>query len=344
MLNLAIALSQEGESVDLVLVTATGPYLNQVPAEVNVVDLKRTRTLSSLPALISYLRKTRPKAIISALDHANLVAIWAKYLAFVPTKVLVTMHSNLSQLMAQTSHTRGGLIPTLMKAFFPFADKIVAVSKGVENDIKNIFDFANDQLTTILNPVIPPNIAMYAKQPVEHPWFQTAAHPIIIGIGRLSAEKDFASLITAFATVRKFKDARLMILGEGEQRQALEALITDLKLNDVVTLPGFVNNPYAYLSKAQLFVLSSRFEGLPTVLIEALALGIPVVATDCESGPREILRDGELGELVPVGDSDALASAIIQSLDRTQAARRPDVIAPYTFKTAARHYSSLIST
>lgn len=338
MLNLAIALSQEGQTVDLVLANAVGPYLNQIPAEVNLINLKQNRTLMSLPALIRYLRKTRPRAIISALDHANLVAIWARYLAFVPTKVMVTVHNNLNKLMSHADAKRGKIIPRLMRLFFPAAHKIVAVSDGVGEGLLTILNLPRKKVTTIYNPVISGDLFTKADQNIEHPWLQTGTPPVIMGIGRLDPQKDFPTLITAFAELRKQREAKLIILGEGQKRQELEALIKTLKLNNDVDLPGFVDNPYAYLSRANLFVLSSVWEGLPTVLIEALALNIPVVATDCESGPKEILNNGKHGRLVPVGNSGALANAMYDALNTSTRTDNRDIVEQYTYQTAARNY------
>lgn len=342
MLNLAIALSQEGQSVDLVLATATGPYLSQVPSEVNIVDLKQNRTLASLPALIRYLRKTRPKAIISALDHANLVAIWAKYLAIVPTKVTVTVHNNLNKLMSHADAKRGKVIPSLMRLFFPTAHKIIAVSDGVGEGLLTTLKLPSEKITTIYNPVISDDLLAKANADIEHPWLRSGNTPVIMGIGRLDPQKDFPTLITAFATLRKQREAKLIILGEGQKRQELEALIKKLNLSNDVDLPGFVDNPYAYLSKVNLFVLSSIWEGLPTVLIEALALNIPVVATDCESGPKEILKDGKHGRLIPVGNSEALAKAMYDALQTTTHPDNHEIIEQYTYRAAARNYLQVI--
>jgi glycosyltransferase involved in cell wall biosynthesis len=343
MLNLAIALSQEGQTVDLVLANATGPYLSQVPAALNLVDLKRNGTLASLPALVRYLRKTRPRAIISALDHANLVAIWAKYLALVPTKVVVTVHCNLSQLMTFSDETKGQLIPILMRLFFRFADNIVSVSEGVKQDLIKTLRLPETKITTIYNPVISQDMIERARETIAHSWLQDNQCPVIVGVGRLNEQKDFATLIYAFAELIKIRDARLMILGEGEQRQALETLIESLGLHERVELPGFINNPYAYLSRASLFVLSSKWEGLPTVLIEAMALGTPVLSTDCESGPREILHDGLLGELVPMSRPDLLASAMLTTLEAPKPVDKTAIAQLYSFHTAAYHYLQLVT-
>lgn len=341
MLNLAMALTQAGERVELVLASASGPYLAQLPSEVGLVDLGCRRTLASLPALARYLRRARPKALIAALDHANLVAIWARQLAWVPTRVIVTVHCHLSQLMQRSAATKGPLLPQLMRLFFPLADSVVAVSEGVRQDLLATLGLPAHRVATVYNPVVSPALARLSGAPCPHPWLD-AGPPVILGIGRLSAQKDFATLIAAFAALLGAEDARLIILGEGEQRAELEALIARLKLQARVALPGFVANPYAYLSRARLFVLSSRWEGLPTVLIEALALGVPVVATDCQSGPREILQGGAWGELVPVGQPELLAQAMRRALTAPRRVE-PAQVASYTFEAAAQRYLELIA-
>ena len=158
-------------------------------------------------------------------------------------------------------------------------------------------------------------------EPFDHPWFAPGAPPVILGAGRLTEQKDFPTLIRAFALVRKKHPARLMILGEGEERSKLETLVQELGLEKEVSLPGFVDNPYKYMKRAAVFVLSSRWEGFPNVLVEAMALGTPVVSTDCPNGPAEILENGKWGELVPVGETQSLASAVLRTLDRVDVVR-----------------------
>jgi glycosyltransferase involved in cell wall biosynthesis len=199
-------------------------------------------------------------------------------------------------------------------------------------------------MEVIYNPVITPALLARARQAPDHPWFGPGQPPVILGVGRLTPPKDFPTLIRAFAEVRRCRLARLIILGEGEDRPALEALINELRLSADVALPGFRNNAMAYMAGSELFVLSSAWEGLPTVLIEALAAGTKVVSTDCPSGPREILQNGRLGALVPVGDARALARAMIDALDRPSQNVPVDALAPFTRDAAVDHYLRLIET
>lgn len=315
MLTLAKGFAERGLSVDLVLARAEGPYLAEVPSSVHLVDLKAPRVLLALPSLVSYLRRERPRALISALDHANVLALWARALARVPVRVVVSVHNTLSLATSHAQNLRARWIPLCIRLFYPWADAVVAVSQGVAEDLIRLTGLPREKIEIIYNPVVTPELLAKAQEPLDHPWFAPGEPPVILGVGRLTEQKDFPTLIRAFALVRAQRPVRLMILGEGKDRPKLEALVRELGLQDDVALPGFVPNPFAYMVRAAVFVLSSRWEGLPTVLIEALACGTPVVSTDCPSGPREILEDGKWGRLVPVGDVDALADAIRMTLD-----------------------------
>jgi glycosyltransferase involved in cell wall biosynthesis len=315
MLNLAQGIAECGYHVDLVLAQAEGAYLAQVPKSVRLVELnarhlRARRTLASLPALVRYLRRERPEAMLSGLNHANIVALWARRLAGVPMRVVLSEHSTFSVKAQHMSIWRSRQMSRLVKHFYPWADGIVAVSKGVADDLAQVVGIPRENIQVIYNPVITPELREKAQAPLDHPWFEPGEPPVVLAVGRLGEQKDFPILIRAFAQMRRARPVRLLILGEGPDRPELETLIRKLGLEQDVSLPGFVENPYAYMAHASLFVLSSSREGLPTVLIEALYCGAPLVATDCPSGPREILQDGQYGQLVPIGDMNALARAI----------------------------------
>jgi len=327
MVNLAFGLIKRGIEVDIVLAKAEGAYLREIPKEAQLIDLNAPRVISSLPALVKYLRHRRPAAMLSAMNHANIVAIWAKQLVSFPIHLAVSEHNTLSISNNNSRNIRSKLIPFLMKVFYPKADTVVAVSTGVKEDLIQRTSIDSKKVFVIYNPVVTPDLFSKAAEPLDDSWFAPSSPPVIIGIGRLTAQKNFTSLIRAFAAVRKNRPARLMILGDGEEKSKLEALALELGLQNDVALPGFINNPYKFLKRSALFVLSSKWEGLPTVLIEALALGTPVVSTDCPSGPAEILENGLWGHLVPVEDIDSLANAMLKSLDEptaTDTAKRAD--------------------
>lgn len=315
MLNLAQGFAERGLAVDLVLAKAEGPYLSQIPLGVRMVNLGASRVLTSLPSLVRYLRRERPKALLSALDHANVVALWAQKLSGVPVRVVVSVHSTPSQAAANAKSLRARFMPFWIRSFYPWAHTIVAVSQGVAEDLVRLSGLPKEKVRVIYNPVVTPELYARAEEHLEHPWFAPGEPPVVLGVGRLTAAKDFSTLIRAFSLVRQERLARLMILGEGEERPKLEALIRELGLDNDVALPGFVENPYKYFKGARVFVLSSRWEGFGNVLVEAMALGTPVVSTDCPSGPSEILEGGKWGRLVSVGDVEALARAIVKGMD-----------------------------
>lgn len=321
MVNLANAAAARGIAVDLVMVVREGPYLSQVAPQVRVVELQPGgRVLTAIPALASYLRRERPAAMIAALNHANVGAVLARALAGrVPTRVVVTVHNQLSAAGRGAGGESGSVLRALMRRTFPWAHAVVAVSDGVGADVRRVLGLPAERVTTIYNPVVTQAMLRRAEDAPDHPWFAGDGPPVLASVGRLTEQKDFATLLRAFARLRERRACRLLVLGEGSQRAELEGLATDLGLvlgpDGDVDLPGFVENPYAYLGRAAAFVSSSRWEGLPTVHIEALALGTPVVSTDCESGPREILEDGRYGLLVPVGDPAALAAAMAAALE-----------------------------
>jgi glycosyltransferase involved in cell wall biosynthesis len=335
ILNLAIGFSQRGFPTDLVLASADGPYLALVPPAIRVVDLKAPRVLRSLRPLAAYLRRERPSAMLAALDHANLVAMVASRMAGGTTRTAISIHCSFSKHRA--SGIRESAIPWLLGRLHHWADAVIAVSEGVADDVTRATGIPRDRVDVIYNPVIMPALLPAAAERPSHAWFDDPTHPVVLGVGRLTSQKNFALLIDAFALVKRdpcHHRARLVILGEGPDRPALEAQVRRYNLGDSVALPGFLENPYACMARAAVFALSSDFEGLPTVLIESLAVGTPVVATDCESGPREILRGGELGELVKVGDVPAMAAAIARALTNPlPAALLPAALLPFTLDT-----------
>ena len=319
MVHLAQGFAARGFRVDLVLARARGPYLKEVPSSVRVVDLGARSVLRSLPKLRRYLRAARPAVLLTTLEDASLVALWAKRLAGVPTRVVV--RQAVTPSFRNPVNWRDRVTPHLVRACYGWADGLVAVSGGVADDLARVTGLSPERITTIYNPVVTAGLHQQASAPVPHPWFTPGAPGVVLGAGRLDKQKDFETLVRAFERVRRRRAVRLMILGEGEERGRLEALTQELGLGEEVALPGFVDNPFAYMARAALFVLSSRWEGLPGVLIQAMACGCPVVSTDCPSGPREVLQGGALGPLVPVGDAVGLSRAMLDTLDDPPASR-----------------------
>jgi glycosyltransferase involved in cell wall biosynthesis len=342
MLNLAHGLAESGCAVDLVLAQAKGPYLNDIHETIRLVDLKAARVLMSLPALVGYLRREQPKALISALNYANVVALWARGLAGTPNRVLVNEQNTISRSAHNSAKWRQRMVPHLMRRFYAWADYVVGNSQGVADDLSYVTGLPRERIKMLYNPVITPDVRKKAAAPLDHPWFEAGQPPVVLAVGRLVKQKDFPTLIRAFAEVRKTRPAHLLILGEGVERSALEALVNQLNLKEDVSMPGFVENPYAYMSQASLYVLSSRWEGLPTVLIEALYCGAPIVATDCPSGPKEILAGGKYGVLVPVGDVTALAQAIEAGLAGKTPRPVEESWHPYSLEAVVDQYKGLL--
>ena len=342
MLRLAHGLAMQGYSVDLVLARAEGPYLTSVPDVVRVVDLNGSRVLSSLPALVRYLRHEQPDALLSSLDYANIVALWARRLARVPLRPVVNEQNTISLTSQHSSQWRQRMIPRLVRHFYPWADHIIGNSQGVADDLSRITGLPRNRIHVIHNPVVTPGLAEKVAAGPDHPWLEAGQPPVLLGVGRLTEQKDFPTLIQAFAQVRQLRPLRLLILGDGSARPALEALIRHLHLEQDVSLPGFVENPYAYMSRASLFILSSRWEGLPTVLIEALFCGVRVISTDCPSGPREILADGQHGALIPVQDVTALAKTIVLAMDGGIPSPSAESWRPYVLENVVDQYLQIL--
>jgi glycosyltransferase involved in cell wall biosynthesis len=341
--NLAAALAGRGVEVDLVLVRAEGPFLKDVPTSVRIVDLKtrsglpvlslaRSRfsdlmaltpviglnpplSLGAIPALSAYLRETKPKALLSALDLCNVAAVIAGDISGTDTRIVLSQRNHPSVHHEAATDAKVSNRSPLFNRFYGRADAIVAVSDGVADDLAAYAGLPRSRIRTIYNAVYNDALVAAAAQEPDHPWFREPGGPMILAAGKLKQQKDFPTLLRAFAKVRAARPARLVILGEGPDREALLSLVAELGLQDSVSLPGFAQNPFAMMARANLFVLSSAFEGLPGVLIQALCCGCPVVATDCPSGPMEILEGGRHGALVRVGDSDAMASEIASALD-----------------------------
>lgn len=340
LLNLSHGFSEKGYRVDLVLQRAEGPYLAQISDEVRLIDLGAKRMALALFPLTSYLRRERPHALLSAMTHTNVIALLARKLSRVNTRIVISERTTLSIASRNAQSLRGRYLHLLAKRIYPWAEAIVAVSRGVANDLRSTLSIPRDRIKVIYNPVVTQELLERAKEPVEHPWFSPGEPPVILSVGRLTLAKNLPMLVAAFALVCKERPARLMILGEGEERPKLESLVQELGLERDVAMPGFVDNPYKYMKRACVFVLVSRWEGLPNALIEALALGTPVVSTDCPSGPREILENGKLGGLVPVGNVELLASAVTKTL--VENTRRTTSCGAYTLDTVVKQYLEVL--
>jgi glycosyltransferase involved in cell wall biosynthesis len=328
MVTLANAFAARGHRVDLVPASSAGGFGANLSDSVRLVGLdprwtrlpglvalKGPRVLASAPALAAYLRRERPDALLSSSNPANAAALMARRLAGTAIPVVVSVNVPVSLATAEGAGRKRTWMGALARRLYPSADGLVANTEGVADDLARWAGLPRERVETIHNPVEAEAIRARARAPLDHPWFAAEAAPVLLGVGKLKRQKDFATLLRAFAHVRKERAARLLLLGEGELRPKLLALARELGVEADVQLPGFVENPAAYMTRASVFVLSSAWEGFSNALIEALACGCPVVSTDCPSGPAQILQQGALGPLVPVGNDVAMARAILGVLD-----------------------------
>lgn len=346
-MRLAGAFAARGHPVDVLAADASGPMRRDIESVARLVALARSghvagrllalragwreraelrplllgggpSILAHLPALAAYLRLARPTALLALGTQCNLAALWARRLAGAGTRIVVSERNTLSLVVANTRRRFRRAYPALIARTYPEADGIVAVSRAVAEDLARTCDLAADSITTIPNPV-PELKGRGGNDPaggaLAHPWLAPDQPPLILAVGRLNWQKDFATLLEAFALVRRRRPARLAILGEGEERQRLEARGRSLGIAADLVMPGFVDDPFAWMARARLLALTSSQEGFGNVIVEALASGCPVVASDIPGGPREILDGGRYGSLAPSGDAAAFAEAMLAVLD-----------------------------
>jgi glycosyltransferase involved in cell wall biosynthesis len=345
VLDLCRGLKALGHPVDLLLVKKGGPLLPEIPPGVTIVEVKpapRIRAwplllrlpgatrrillpllasgglpdvIRSLPSIVRYLEHARPAALLATLPQNNLAALWAGHLARGGSRTVIREAITFSIDSASLSGPFDRRLVPLARQWYRQADGIVAVSQGVADDLIACLDLPADRVTTIYNPVDEDRVARLAQLQPDEPWLRDGEPPVVLAVGRLYPQKDYPTLLRAFARLVTDRDARLIILGEGPDRPALEALSRELGISDRMRMPGEDPNPFAYMGRSKVFVLSSLWEGFPNVIVQALVCGCAVVSTDCPSGPVEILEAGRWGRLVPMGDPEALSHGIAQAFD-----------------------------
>jgi len=303
--------------VSVALFDQRGAFLQQLPGDVAVHNLRGgdrydVRLVFRLAALV---RSEQPDIVFSVLRYANLVTLLARRMACSKAKVIVNEQSLPSAEFGLFggARTKGWFLRRL----YPQADLVTAISQGIVRELTAVYDLPESKVRVIHNPVDVARVRTMGDMTLEHPWYQSGL-PVLVSAGRLNREKGFAHLIRAFAVVCRTVECRLIILGEGPERRELERLVSELELGEAVTLPGFQDNPYSYMRGATVFVLSSLYEGFGNVIVEALALGVPVVSTRCPVGPEEIISDGVTGLLVPPGDEQVLVGALVRILTDNQ--------------------------
>lgn len=345
MLRLALGMLEAGRRVAVLLINFKGEYLEEVPDRLPLIDLKGGSVLGSIPALARWIRANRPKSILSALTHVNIAVLAATRIAGYKGKIVVSERNQISEKAATARGIREKLTYGLAPSLYRMSDAVVAVSQGVAEDVTAFTKLDRRKVYFVHNPVFDDGILQRASEAAPHPWLaeDPRVSPVIIAVGRLHIQKDFGTLIRAFARLRAKRPARLIIFGEGVERPALERFAEGSGYSQDIDLPGFCTNPFAAMARADLQVLSSRWEGFPNVLVEGMSCGTAVVATDCPSGPREILDEGRFGPLVKMGDDVAMAQAMEQMLDQPDAgaicAERAKV---FSVASAAARYLAIL--
>lgn len=289
-------------------------YPDEMPEAVRFFHLGTSGKYPTAYALWRYLRRRKPSVIMSTTHLSNVVLAVCGFFPGIATRRYLSVPNTIGKAGRKTSGRKIRRKSRQVRWLYPHSDGVITVSRGVGQDLQETIGLRGVTIRPIYNATITPRLAELAREPTGHQWLEEGDRPVLLGAGRLNRQKDFSTLVRAFARVRETIPARLVIIGEGSERPRIESLIQELGVEGDVSLPGFVDNPYCWMAAADVFVLSSRWEGLGNVVAEALGVGTPVVSTDCPSGPREILDDGRYGYLVPVGDDGAIAEAVLSIL------------------------------
>jgi glycosyltransferase involved in cell wall biosynthesis len=286
-----------------------------VPEDVKIINFHK-ESISALPGFIWQLarvyEKEKPDTVVSYIDHINIITVLAKRFSRTKPKLVLNTVNHTSTIMKQ--HFRSRLQGLAITYLYPEADYIICLSKGVANDLVTEFRIPQEKIRIIYGQVDIDCVSNQAKEEVDASNSNSRTMPVIVAMGRLQVQKGYPYLFKAFTQVAAEFPSRLVILGDGGERSNLEKLARQLGIERQVTFLGFQTNPFKYLARSDIFVLSSLWEGFALVIVEAMACGIPVISTRCPSGPDEIITDGVNGLLVPVADETALAGAILRLL------------------------------
>ncbi|KQN04304.1 hypothetical protein ASE78_17190 [Sphingomonas sp. Leaf25] len=316
MVRFATGLHRRGYAVTVLTLLPGDAFATELDPAIPVVRIGGGRLLRAVSGLATWLRRNPVDTLFTTEPACNVVAALAGRLS--RTGVRVVLREGLFPSVARrdSPYAATRFAYRLAPLAYPRADAIIAIAKDMAADLANVAKLAPERITTIaVNPVVTPHLLHAATQEPSHAWLSDGGSPIILGVGRLEMQKDFGTLIRAFARLRATRPCRLVIFGEGSERARLEAAVAESGYADDIALPGHLPQPFAAMRCCDVFVLSSRYEGLPNVLVEAIACGAPVVAADCPSGPTDVLEDGQYGPLVPVGDDQVMMAAIAKVLD-----------------------------
>jgi len=315
VINMANEFSTRGHEITLLIIEDAGPYKHKIKDGVAIEYFNCKRAISAVVPLSNWLRGKKPDVLYSAMSYVNVVAVAAKLLSGSKNTAVVVSERNFFSLNARQDGSPPSLLQRLsVGLLYPRADAIVGISKGVAEDIKKYLFGGHEKVSCIYNPVVTDITLKQLEQNSSDAWFDSCARPVIVTSGRLVAQKDQKTLLKAFARLLKSRAASLLILGEGPLQDELIGSARVLGIREHVYFKGFVADPLSYMKKADVFALSSAWEGFGNVVVEALLCGLPVVSTDCPAGPAEILDNGRYGFLVPVGDDDKLAKALESAL------------------------------
>jgi glycosyltransferase involved in cell wall biosynthesis len=341
MLLISEGLIKKGYPIELVIKNDVKDGRFYVPPEVPVTVLNARGLVDTTFKFRTYLRKNRPKLVIAALETLGLATLLNRKWSGVDFKAVPAVHLALARHYAVNQDRHNRWQRKMVAKFYPQADQIVAVSDGVAKDLLTFVNTDRSKVKTLYNPVISNRELQMMQQPVDHPWLKDGSF-VAISVGRMTRQKDFPMLLEAIKIARQKIDVKLILLGEGDDRAMIERKAVDLGIQQFVQMPGFVENPLCYIKNSSVYVLSSGWEGLPTVVIESLACGTKVVATDCDAGPDEILAGGRYGILTPVSDAQKLAQGIIDVHEGRGVIPPPESWAPYTLDRAIEGYAKLI--
>lgn len=336
--HLAEYFAAAGLRVDVLRVRNHGPRVDAAPG-IRSLELPAAHAWTSLFALVLYLRRERPAVLLSDKDKVNRVVLLARRLARVDTRVALRIGTTVSVNLQHRGTFERLVQRWSMRHLYRYAERVIVPSAGAAHDLAEVARLPLARISVLPNAVVREDLAERAREVVSPPWPEDPDAALLVTAGALIPRKDIPTLLRAVALLRERREVRLVVLGRGPEREVLERQAGALAIADAVHFAGFCANPYAWIARGDCYVQASRWEGFGIALVEALALGIPVVSTDCPSGPSEILRGGRYGALVPVGNARALAEAVARTLDNPPSARLlREAAAPYTVERSARAY------
>ena len=342
MLHLGDGFAQRGNFVDLVVSQLSGEYVSEIPSTINVINLNSKRLLHSFLKFAFYLLKNKDSVVFTTLQYSNIFCLFLIKVFFLKNKIIIRESNAISKKFHE-GRIRTKIYLALIRWLYPSSNKIIAVSQGLKDELVDFLDIDKDLITVIPNPVKLPLSISELTSPSCHAWLEQGQPPVVLGVGRLVKQKDFATLIKAFALVMQSIESRLIILGEGPELPFLQKLVFDLGIETNVDFPGFDLNPFSYMKRAKVFVLSSLWEGFPNALIQALACGCPVVSTNCSYGPYDILSGGKYGRLVKINDYKDMAREIIVTLESKNNCKTGEFwVQRYDFEKILSQYHKVI--